>query len=110
MLHGTEGGDGVDEQALGVAAADLSHRIERIQHAGTGLAVHDHHVSDRRIRDDCLLELLRGGRREGRVRITACGVPEMRCDLDQPVAVDAVGVDQQLAAGGTSCAITPSFA
>jgi hypothetical protein len=55
-------------------------------------------MGDRRVGDDSLFEH-RGGRRRERCSTDhRVWRSEMRRDLDQPVAVDAVGVDQQLAA------------
>ncbi len=56
-------------------------------------------MCDRRVGDDSLFEHLGGRRRERRGADHRVRRSEMRRDLDQPVAVDAVGVDQQLAAG-----------
>ena len=92
-----EGTHGIDDQALAVTLDDLGDGLQRIEDAGTGLAVDQRHMADRRIGGQQALDISGGGRHVLFGLEGAEGPLQDLADLRQALAVGTVDQHQDLA-------------
>jgi hypothetical protein len=98
--HRAEGAHGIDQQRPAVAAADRGDRLDRVQDARGGLAMHGRDMADRRVGSQRLIERRRvvrpvlGRLQSDNRAAVAVGDP------GHAPAIGAVDQDEQLAAPG----------